>query len=172
MTGWLDILFNAFWCGCAGLGFAVLFNSPKRSLAAIYFSGFIAGLVKFTILHPDTGGGIIIASLIAASVIGFINIPLSHRVHVPPIILSIPAVIPLVPGSFAYRTMLGLIRFINHTESEVLTSTVHYGIMTLFVIMALSIGVTLPMLLLRIESTKNVRLLSRDHEDQEISLKP
>jgi uncharacterized membrane protein YjjB (DUF3815 family) len=165
MMGWQDILFNAFWCGCAALGFSVLFNSPKRSLFAIYFCGFIAGLIKFSIIHPSTGGGIIIASLIAASVIGIISIPLSHRVHVPPIIISIPAVIPLVPGSFAYRTMLGLIRFINHTESDILTSTVHYGIMTLFVIMALSIGVTLPMLLFRIESTKNVRLISWDRKD-------
>ncbi len=165
MIVWLDILFNAFWCGCAALGFAVLFNSPKHGLPAIYMCGFIAGLVKFLILHPNSGGGIIIASLIAASIIGFISIPISHRVHVPPIIISIPAVIPLVPGSFAYRTMLGVIRFINHAESEVLTSTAHYGIMTLFVIMALSIGVTLPTLLLRIESTKNLRFLSGDTDD-------
>jgi uncharacterized membrane protein YjjB (DUF3815 family) len=161
----LDILLKAFWCGCAALGFAVLFNSPKRALLAIVFSGFVAGLVKFLILHPISGGGIIIASLVAASIVGFISIPLSHRVHVPPIILSIPAVIPLVPGSFAYRTMLGMIRFINHTESEVLTSTVHYGIMTFFVIMALAIGVTLPTLILRIDSTKNVRLFSNEPAD-------
>jgi uncharacterized membrane protein YjjB (DUF3815 family) len=165
MTDWLHILFNAFWCGCAALGFAILFNSPKRTLPAIYICGFVAGSVKYFILHPDIGGGITIASLLAASVIGFISIPISHKVHVPPIIMSIPAVIPLVPGSFAYRTMLGLIRFVNHSESEVLTGTVHYGIMTLFVIMALSIGVTLPMLLLRIESTKNLRLLSREQDN-------
>lgn len=71
----------------------------------------------------------------------------------------------MVPGSFAYRTMLGMIRFINHTESEVLTSAVHFGMMTLFVIMALAIGVTLPSLLLRIESTKNVRLFSKEPGD-------
>jgi uncharacterized membrane protein YjjB (DUF3815 family) len=159
---WLGIFLNAFWCGCAALGFAVLFNSPKRALKAIYFCGFLAGLVKFLILHPISGGGIIIASLVAASIVGFISIPLSHWIHVPPILVSIPAVIPMVPGSFAYRTMLGMIRFINHTESEVLTRTVHYGIMTLFVIMALAIGVTLPTLLLKIESTKNVRLFSKE----------
>ena len=161
MADWLQILSNAFWCGLAALGFAVLFNTPSRALFAIYLCGFIAGLIKFSIIQPAIGGGVIIASLAGASAVGFACIPFSHWRHVPPVIISIPAVIPLVPGSFAYRTMLGLIKFINHTEVEVLTRTVHNGAMTIFIIMVLALGVTLPMLLFRIESVKNVRIIKR-----------
>jgi uncharacterized membrane protein YjjB (DUF3815 family) len=159
---WLEILFKAFWCGTAALGFAVLFNAPMRSLFAIFLCGFMAGLIKFIIIHPDLGGGVILASLAAASVVGFASIPASHWKHVPPSIISIPAVIPLVPGSFAYRTMLGLIKFIHQTDVEVLTKTVHNGIMTLFIIVVLSLGVTLPMLLFRIDSVKNLRLIRKN----------
>ncbi len=156
ITDWLDILYKAFWCGCGALGFAVLFNTPSRALFAIFLCGFTAGLIKFTIIHPDVGGGIILASLIAASAVGFASIPVSHWRHVPPIIISIPSVIPFVPGSYAYRAMLGLIKFINQTEVEVLTKTVHNGAMTFFIVMVLALGVTLPMLLFRIESVKKV----------------
>jgi uncharacterized membrane protein YjjB (DUF3815 family) len=158
MTDWFEVLFKAFWCGWAALGFAVLFNTPVRALFAIYLCGFMVGLVKYIILQPAIGGGVILASLLAASTVGFASIPVAHWRHVPPVIISIPAVIPLVPGSFAYRSMLGMMKFINHTEVEVLTNTVHNGLMTVFIILVLSLGVTLPMLLFRIESVKKVKI--------------
>jgi uncharacterized membrane protein YjjB (DUF3815 family) len=157
MADWIDILFKAFWCGCAAIGFAILFNTPARALIAIYLCGFLAGFLKFINLDPAVGGGIILASAVGAAAVGFASIPVSHWRHVPPIVISIPAVIPLIPGSFAYRTILGLINFIYETEVEVLTRTVHNGVMTLFIILVLSLGVTLPMLLFRIESVKKVR---------------
>jgi uncharacterized membrane protein YjjB (DUF3815 family) len=157
MADWIDILFKAFWCGCAAIGFAVLFNTPPRALLAIYLAGFLAGFLKFIVLDPAIGGGIILASAAGAAAVGFASIPIAHWRHVPPIVISIPAVIPLIPGSFAYRTMLGMINFIYETEVEVLTRTVHNGVMTLFIILVLSLGVTLPMLLFRIESVKQVR---------------
>jgi uncharacterized membrane protein YjjB (DUF3815 family) len=158
MTDWLEIVFKAFWCGWAALGFAVLFNTPVRALFSIYLCGFMVGLVKYLILQPAIGGGVILASLLAASAVGFASIPVAHWRHVPPVIISIPAVIPLVPGSFAYRSMLGMMKFVNHTEVEVLTGTVHNALMTVFIILVLSLGVTLPMLLFRIESVKKVKV--------------
>lgn len=156
MTDWMDIIFKAFWCGCAAVGFAILFNSPARALFAIFLCGTLAGFLKFAVLLPYVGGGIIMASAAGAAAVGFASIPVSHWRHVPPIVISIPSVIPLIPGSFAYQTILGLISFVSHTEMEVLTKTAHDGVMTFFIILALSLGVTLPMLLFRIESVKKV----------------
>jgi len=157
MEASFEILSKAFWCGCAALGFSVLFNTPRRALLSVWLCGFMAGLIKYAVFSPGIGG-VLVASWLAASAVGFASIPFSHWCHVPPTIISIPAVIPLVPGSIAYRTMLGLIKFINDTDESVLTGTIHNGLMTLFIVMALSIGVTLPMLLFRIESAKNVRM--------------
>jgi uncharacterized membrane protein YjjB (DUF3815 family) len=158
MVDWLDIVLKGFWCGVAAMGFAVLFNAPTRALLSIFLCAFVAGLIKFSIFNPVVGGGIILASALAATAVGFASIPVSHWRHVPPVVIGIPAVIPLIPGSFAYRTILGLINFIYNTEVEVLTRMVHNGLMTLFIILVLALGVTLPMLLFRIESVKNFRL--------------
>jgi hypothetical protein len=54
--------------------------------------------------------------------------------------------------------MLGLIRFIDTADSVLLTKTIHNASTTLFVLLVLSVGLTLPMLLFRIESVKNVDL--------------
>lgn len=158
MNDWLEILYKAFWCGWAATGFAVLFNAPVRALWAIYLLGFAAGLVKYIVMLPSVEGGIILASLLAASTVGMLSIPTAHGRHVPPLVVSIPAVIPLVPGSFAYRSMLGLIRFINHKEIDVISAAVHNGLMTVFIILVLSLGVTLPMLMFRIESVKHLKM--------------
>jgi uncharacterized membrane protein YjjB (DUF3815 family) len=153
---------KAFWCGCAALGFGVLFNAPRRSLLPIAIGGIIAGLVKFSLLHPALGAGVILGSFAAAAAIGFASIPMAHLSHVPPMIFAIPSVIPLVPGAFAYRTMLGLMRLtgdITADYPQILSQTVHNGTRTLFVIMALSLGVAIPMHVMRKESVKNIRLI-------------
>jgi len=158
MIAWVDIFLNACWCGVGAFGFAVLFNIPTRALFSIWLCGFGVGFIKFLMIDPQIGSGLITASLLAASAVGFVSIPLAHWRHTPPVTISIPSVIPLVPGLLAYRTMLGLMKFINDTDVEVLTQMVHNASMTLFITLSLSLGVTLPMLLFRIQSVKNVRI--------------
>ena len=147
MNEWLYIGLKAFWCGFAALGFGVLFNAPPRTLFAIWAGGFLAGFVKFASLS-QTGFGVIFCSFIAAVIVGIASIPVAHSRHVPPMIFAIPSVIPLVPGVFAYRAMLGLMKLtgdIGSEYSQVISETVHNGVITLFVIMALSLGVAVPM---------------------------
>ena len=157
MNEWLYIGLKAFWCGFAALGFGVLFNAPPRTLFAIWVGGFLAGFVKFALLQ--TGSGVIFCSFIAAVIVGIASIPVAHSRHVPPMIFAIPSVIPLVPGVFAYRTMLGLMKLTGNIGSEysqVLSETVHNGVITLFVIMALSLGVAVPMHITK-DSVKKIR---------------
>ncbi|HEX5171134.1 MAG TPA: threonine/serine exporter family protein [Cyclobacteriaceae bacterium] len=160
MNEWYDILAKAFWCGFASLGFGVLFNAPPRTLFAIWFGGFIAGFVKFGALQTIPGSGVILGSFIAAVTVGIASIPVAHLRHVPPMIFAVPSVIPLIPGVFAYRTMLGLMKLtgnITGEYSQVMAETVHNGVITLFVIMALSLGVTIPMHVMSRDSVKKIR---------------
>ena len=104
--------------------------------------------------------GVIFCSFIAAVVVGVASIPVAHSRHVPPMIFAIPSVIPLVPGVFAYRTMLGLMKLtgdIGSEYSQVISETVHNGVITLFVILALSLGAAVPMHILTKESVKKIR---------------
>jgi len=159
MTDLISIASMGFWCGVASLGFGVLFNTPPRTLFALWVGGFIAGCIKFSILELASGG-IVMASFMGALAVGILSIPVAHFRHVPPMIFSIPSVIPLVPGVFAYRTMLGLIRLSRPSEVDygsLAETTVHNGVNTLFVIMSLALGVAIPMHVMRKQSVKEIR---------------
>jgi uncharacterized membrane protein YjjB (DUF3815 family) len=146
MAEWTNILFKAFWCGWAAVGFAILFNVPVKNLFAVWIGGAIVGLVKFTVLlfAPSS---IVLASFLAALTVGTFSVIISHMRHEPQILFSIPSIIPLVPGMFAYRTMLGLIKLGGNSGTDLsraLSDTARNGALTLFIVMAFVIGVIIP----------------------------
>lgn len=158
----LEILFKAFWVGIASLGFGILFNAPSRTLLALWIGGFITGFVKFGILliAPDA---FVLASFFAALSIGVLSIPAAHWRHVPPSVLSIPPVIPLMPGVFAYKTMMALTELATGKGDyqATISNTFHFGTLTLFIVLAIALGVSIPMHVLRASSVKNLRLRRR-----------
>lgn len=157
----LTILAKAFWCGFAALGFGLLFNAPKRSLHFIWMGGFLVGFIKFGLVLTPIGAGVVTASFLASVGVGLASIPVAHRSHVPPVIFSIPSVIPLVPGAFAYKAMLGLMKLTGNVEADyakILGETVHNGALTLFIVLAISIGVAVPMHVFRKKTAKNLWL--------------
>ncbi|MCW3093279.1 MAG: hypothetical protein JWP81_4348 [Ferruginibacter sp.] len=164
MMDWILILSKAFWCGWGAVGFGILFNVPPRTLFAIWVGGAMGGFLKFSLLQLAMG--VVFASFAGALVVGICSIPVAHFRHAPPMIFAIPSVIPLIPGVFAYRTMLGLIKLtgvIGPDYNLVLSETVNNGVKTVFIIMSLAMGVAVPMHLMRKESVKNIRLIRRKH---------
>lgn len=150
---------KAFWCGWAALGFGILFNVPPRTLFPLWIGGAIGCLLKYSLLQMNAG--VVFASFVGASAVGILSLPIAHFRHVPPMIFAIPSVIPLIPGVFAYRTMLGLIKLtgnIGADYNQILSETVNNGAKTLFIIMSLSLGVAIPMHVMRKESVKKIRL--------------
>ena len=152
-----ELFIKSFWSGVAGIGFAILFNVPKRTLIAIFILGLLGGVIKFGSLY--SGMGIVFATFLSASVVGFLSIQTAHWMKSPPMIFSIPAVIPMVPGLLAYKMMLGVISLSNLENSEVylinLIETVNNGVKSILILIAIAIGVSIPMLLTRKESMKS-----------------
>jgi uncharacterized membrane protein YjjB (DUF3815 family) len=151
---------KAFWAGIAALGFGVLFNVPVRTLFAIWGMGALGGLTKYFLMEIVLN--IILSSLVGASLVGIISIPLAHKIHSPPLIFSIPAVIPMVPGALAYKMMLGLMKISVHTTEtgmdSVMVDTLQAGMKAMFILLSLAVGVAVPMLLTRKESAKRIRI--------------
>ena len=166
---WIGFLENFVWFGCAALGFAILFNVPKRTLISTFLMASFGGTVKLLILHWNNS--IILGTLVGAVIIGFLSIYAAHFRHSPPVVFAIPAVIPMVPGSFAYNTMKGIIRLTNNTGTadfvELLRDTVTNGLMTLFVLMAIAVGVVAPMLITRRDSAKQIKISLPHHTKQD-----
>jgi uncharacterized membrane protein YjjB (DUF3815 family) len=141
------------------MGFSILFNVPTRTLPAIFIIGVVGGLIRLLLLRHEVN--IIIASLCGAMVIGVLSIPFAHEKHAPPLVFSIPAVIPMVPGVLAYRMMLGLIQLAGDVQPEMFTQvlyeTINNGLKVMFVLMSLAGGVAVPMLVTRKQSAKEMR---------------
>ena len=151
------------WFGCAATGFAILFNVPVRTLLPIFIMGALGGLTRVILLANDIN--VIIATLAGATLIGFLSIFFAHNKHAPPPVFAIPAVIPMVPGIFAYKMMLGLISLAGSvdpaTYNIILSETINNGLKVMFILMSLAGGVGIPMLITRKESAKEIRLRKR-----------
>jgi len=152
----LEILTKSFWAGFAAIGFAILFNVPRRVIVSIWMLGAVGGLIKFSAMHFEVG--IVFASFLGATVIGVLSVQMAHMRKSPPLVFSIPSVIPMVPGFFAYKMMLGLIALtsMENTDAyiQTLIQTVNNGAKMMFILISLGTGVAIPMLLSRKESIK------------------
>jgi uncharacterized membrane protein YjjB (DUF3815 family) len=163
MEWWL-IFEKGIWFGLASLGFAILFNVPPRTLFLIGVLALIGGMTRVIMLH--FGINIILGSFAGATIIGFLSVMASHIKHAPPLVFSIPAVIPMVPGTLAYRTMLGFIKLasdhVNTPLSQMLSETTSNGLKMAFILLTLAVAVSVPMLISRKETFKYFRFGKKD----------
>lgn len=154
---------KSFWFGTAALGFAFLFNVPQRVLLFIWLFGFGGGFVK--LLTVEMGVNVVLATLFGAIFIGIMAIPAAHTRHAPPLVFTIPSVIPMVPGVYAYNMMLGIIKLAGNANNpeyfQILSETVSNGLNMFFILLAISAGASFPLLIMRKESVKDVKLFKR-----------
>ena len=138
------------------MGFAILFNVPQRTLFPIGILSALGGLVKFGTMH--FGVDIVLASFLAAIIIGVTSIKVAYSKDSPPLVFYIPSVIPMVPGFFIYKMMLGIMSLTTVNDKDVylqnLIATVNNGTKAIFILISLGIGVAVPMLITRKETIK------------------
>jgi uncharacterized membrane protein YjjB (DUF3815 family) len=160
---WLELIEKCFWFGIAALGFAVLFNVPPRTLLNVFLIAATGCLCRLLFMHD--GMNIILATFIGACLIGLLSILAAHKNATAPFILSIPAVIPMVPGVFIYRLILGLVRIAEYSSGnyppQLLSDTVNYGLKSFFILGAIAMGVAFPMMISRKETAKNFLVSKR-----------
>ena len=139
---------DIFWSGLAALGFALLFNVPRRTLPGCVIAG-AAGHGLRTLLM--TGGASIEgAPLVGATCIGFLSVYGGRYWHTPPAVFAVSGVIPMIPGRFAYGTMIGLLQLAQlgaDTPQTVLVDISVNAIKTALILGALAVGITTPTML-------------------------
>ncbi len=142
----------------AAVGFAMNFNVPRQALP------FVAGLAVFGMFTRNYLGfglnlGLIIGSLAAASLISLCAVQLVQRTRSPNHVLTIPSVIPMVPGILMYRGIFGLVQMGAEDVGGFLRSfnnLLNAGL----IVLCLSIGVAIPNIFARrwIASTRKRQL--------------
>ncbi|MBU8908446.1 threonine/serine exporter family protein [Desertibacillus haloalkaliphilus] len=101
------MLLELLFCFIATVSFGVIFNVPNK--AAVLGGGI--GVITWVIYRvlPEYDVTIIFATAVAAFVSASIAHFLARRYRLPGTIFSIPGIIPLLPGSKAYFTMLAFV---------------------------------------------------------------
>jgi len=159
MMDFLKIIELALWTGIAGVGFGILFNIPRKAILTVFILGFGVGLIKTVLLN--LGLNIVLASFIAALFVGVFSMPLAHKIHQPPVVFSIPAVIPMIPGYYAYKTVLAMMSFTfmevaTEKRLALLDAIFSNGFTMLFILISLTLGISLPLLLMRKSTVKKI----------------
>ena len=132
----------------SAMGFSMIFNIPRRLLWVVAIGGVIAVCTRnFVNLGPSNNNigldmGLAVGSLAGSALVSLIAVKAVHWVHAPNHVLSIPSVIPMVPGVLMYRALVAMIEM-NGVVGE-LTNAVKFGMGSAITIMCISIGVAIP----------------------------
>ena len=132
----------------SAMGFSMIFNLPKRLLWVVAIGGIIAVCSRnFVNLGPSNHNvgldwGPVIGSLVGSSLISIITIKLVHVFHTPHHCISIPSVIPMVPGVLMYRALFAIIEM--HGVVGEVTIATHNAIRASLLILCIAVGVAIP----------------------------
>lgn len=156
-----DILADAFFAAVAGIGFGAISDPPMRAFPYIALLAAAGHALRFC-LTTYFGVDITTASLCASLLIGFGSLWLGKRIKCPMTVLSIPALLPMIPGMYAYRMVFSLIMFMQHLHNPVMEQ--HYmqqmflnSVVAGSVIFMLALGATIPMFIFQRRSISLTR---------------
>ncbi len=147
----VDMIVASIFAAIAGMGFGAISNPSPRTFKYIAVLA-ATGYMGRYILMNYIGWEIAFSSFVGALVIGTVSMILGHRAQMPMTVMSIPALLPMIPGKFAYNMIFSLIMFLQNMKVEetkneymhLFFANATIAITTLFL---LALGATLPMFL-------------------------
>ena len=158
-----QLIQDGFFAAIASIGFAVISNPPKKAIAVSAILAFVGHSFRFYLLN-NTGLSLSGATLLAALCIGLLSIFFAKRIHCPAEVFSFPSLLPMIPGMFAYNLILSLMKFANTSDQvlqqSLVTGIFKNGLTVIFVMFALVIGVSLPLLIFNNQSFMMTRILN------------
>ncbi|WP_439333837.1 threonine/serine exporter family protein [Vibrio agarilyticus] len=137
-----DMLFAAV----PAVGFALVFNVPKRALIYCAVGGALGHGSRYAMMH--LGIPIEWATFFAATIVGMIGVHWSHKLLAHPKVFTVAAMIPMIPGVYAFKAMIAMVE-INHIgySPELIALCMENFLKAMFIIAGLAIGLAMPGLL-------------------------
>ncbi|MFT4071892.1 MAG: threonine/serine exporter family protein [Dysgonamonadaceae bacterium] len=152
----IHVLIDFLLAFCVAYCWGILFGTPRQGLWMAGLLGGFGHCLRF--IQLQFGGGLIASTLISSMAIGLLGIFCSHKVHNPPVVFTMPACITMIPGLYAYRSMLGTIKLsdmsILQQDPNVLQEIAHNVVLTFSLLFTLAVGISISVLLFRNRSVK------------------
>lgn len=158
----ISVILDGLFAAVAAIGFAVISNPPRKAILGCAILAAVGHGLRYFLLN-HLGVDISTASLFAAFSIGLLSLWFARRIHCPAEVFAFPSLLPMIPGMYAYKTILALMKFLTDApagakSAELITEIFRNGLTTVFVLFALVIGVALPIFLFHKQSYMMTRL--------------
>lgn len=150
----MNILQDGFFAAIAAIGFASISNPPRRAYLYCALIAAAGHATRYVLMHNGMGEMHIIgASLLAALVVGLLSVRLAPKAKCPAETFSFPALLPMIPGMYAYRTIEALVLCLGDSSEEAFRHHFYFfasnGLCCAFIVMGMVIGVTIPIFLFK-----------------------
>ncbi|WGW00716.1 threonine/serine exporter family protein [Vibrio sp. YMD68] len=146
MTLLLGLANDMLFAAIPAVGFALVFNVPQRALGYCALGGAIGHGSRYLMMH--FGVPIEWATFFAATLVGMIGVHWSHRFLAHPKVFTVAAMIPMVPGVFAFKAMIAIVEMNQLGYSPELVAVLFDNFLkAMFIIAGLAIGLAMPGLL-------------------------
>ncbi len=158
----IALLQDGIFAAIAAIGFASISNPPKRAYLYCAIIAAVGHALRYLLMNNSICQiHIILASFIAAFVIGLMAVYLASHAKCPAETCFFPALLPMIPGIYAYHTIEALLLCLYHSKEEAFN---HYfyllsynGLTCLFIILGMVIGATIPIFLFKNTSFQATR---------------
>lgn len=155
---WNDIFINiiedGLFAAIAAIGFSSISNTPRRAYPTCALIAAAGHAIRYVLIQSEFGNmHIILASTLASFAIGVLAVLFASRIKCPAEVCFFPALLPMIPGMYAYRTIEALLSCLYHTQEDLFG---HYfyllaynGLTCSFIILGMVIGATAPVFLFK-----------------------
>lgn len=141
----LTLAIDAFWASIASITFAMLFNVPKSALFLCGLGGAFTYTLREILLYNNVT--IVLATFIASTAIGVIGVYWSRKYIMPRPIYTVPSIIALIPGVYAFEAMISLVSMNSlGVTPELIADFMANGLKAVSILCAIAFGLALPAL--------------------------
>lgn len=162
-----DYMIFAISAAIAAMGFSVIFNLPRRLMFAAGIGGAISICIRNFCIF-EMGFSSAAGSFLAAAIVSLIALKAIHWLHTPTHVLTVPSVIPMIPGVLIYRLLFSIIH-IHNLDAEEFLFALQNGVDAIMIILGIAIGASIPSIFAnkfidRRKQARVDRLLAEDYE--------
>lgn len=150
----LEIIEDGFFAAIAAVGFAAISRPPKRAYIVCACLAAVGHSLRYLLMSGDVAGmHIVVATALAAFVVGLLAVIISPVAKVPAETCLYPSLLPMIPGIYAYKSFGGLAMCL-FGASQANYQYYFYqfsfnGMMCIFILIGMVLGATLPIFMFK-----------------------